>query len=298
MNTGKSVSYKASAVASSSSTDLEKRIPILIPIVIGVVAIFSGTASAVVLSQEDAYQHVNTKYLPATFAEAGMEAATDHFLEWCGYFNDQKLDVLPADQQNYGIAFVTSSSGKTGEVVNISADQADNYSNTCELNGELRYPFFIYAKDTLDLKELQALLESFPDANLKEQVSINGHGILFWSANLTLKEVLEVWAESQVYSFLCLFFASKNVADHLRLWIYKQPAPLIALAEKNSLLAKDTIPALAGLWNRKHLQKSKSVTLGSRPVLITTPMLVWHQCRLKIRLELMTMCMTQVPEKG
>lgn len=217
MNTGKST-YKSSATTNSLSntTDLEKRI-VWVLIIIGVVAVFGGSGSIYGISQIGSKQHIdNRPILAAAVGAAVIKTAAERFLKSCVHPNNNDTSILAANSANDGIAIIISSSGKTGEVVNISADEADSCTETCATEGSALHDYWVYPQDGLKVDLIQALLDSYPATNVVEEVSLNGHGVMFWEASLTMPQVLELTLLQQVCLYLTVISLSTNFADYLR----------------------------------------------------------------------------------
>ena len=58
--------------------------------------------------------------------------------------------------------------------------------------------YVIYARDPLEIDEIQLLLSTYPLANVEEHNSVNGWGMLYWIASLTQAEVADLKRSKQV----------------------------------------------------------------------------------------------------
>ena len=79
-----------------------------------------------------------------------------------------------------------------------SSKNANNAMSNSATEEHLARRYAIYPEDGLIVDSISALLASYPDAGIDKHVSVNGWGVLYWQATLSLAQLHEVKANKQV----------------------------------------------------------------------------------------------------
>lgn len=80
----------------------------------------------------------------------------------------------------------------------LTSEMADNRVSACAAQEAKAEPFIVWPVDGTDIDVLSALLASYPDANVVEHISLNGWGMLYWEADLTTAQMVDVSCLLQV----------------------------------------------------------------------------------------------------
>ncbi|RDW89657.1 hypothetical protein BP6252_01689 [Coleophoma cylindrospora] len=195
MNTGNSLSYKATPVALEANTALEERIiPVLI---IGAVLVSAQLASEAWMLRSTE-RNIIKNNLAKNSAKAAMEAALNGFLLTCQYLISNNTNYMPAGDDPFPMGLSLGDS--VGSTVALSAADADSLSTTCTDGTETLPRYIIWPVNGLEVDTINALLATFPLAVPEEHVSVNGDGTMYWTAYLSMLQEIQVTELKECFS--------------------------------------------------------------------------------------------------
>jgi hypothetical protein len=128
---------------------------------------------------------------------AAMDSAKKGYTITCNAWKDNNTAIV--DNSNSIMEGVMDISFPTVATdVGVSTADADNYVSSCTTKEETAHTFVIWPYNGLNVDSLSALLASFPNANVVPHVSLNGWGILAWTADLTPSQWKQVTQNKEV----------------------------------------------------------------------------------------------------
>jgi hypothetical protein len=135
-------------------------------------------------------------------AYGAMDSANKGYTITCNAWKDNSTAISNnSDNSNIAEGVLDISFPTVGTAVGLSAAAIDNYVSSCTTEEETPHGFVIVPADGLDVDDLSALLQSFPNANVVPHVSLNGFGIMYWTADLTPSQWKQVTQSKQVSNF-------------------------------------------------------------------------------------------------
>jgi hypothetical protein len=127
-----------------------------------------------------------------------MDSANKGYTITCNAWKDNSTAINNSDNSNIAEGVLDISIPTVGTAVGLSAAAIDNYVSSCTTKEETPHGFVIVPVDGLDVDDLSALLASFPNANVVPHVSLNGFGMMYWTADLTPTQWKQVTQNKQV----------------------------------------------------------------------------------------------------
>jgi hypothetical protein len=150
------------------------------------------------LSRWDAYEYPKfDQPLIDLTTDAAMESAKQGYMITCNAWKNNNTAILNnSDSIIEGVMDISFPT--VGTAVGLSSADVDKYVSSCTTEEESPHTFVIWPYDGLNIDSLSSLLASFPNANVVPHESLNGLGMLFWTADLTPSQWKQVTQDKQV----------------------------------------------------------------------------------------------------